>query len=232
MRLLKSIFRTENKTLKIWESTNKLRGEVYENGVRVKCVDFFNVTESFIRKNLGFDYCYRVYFERKNGRIVLNPINKKRRIIWSNDEYDKWLEDMQGEITEEEMTPEYYHYCCESDLSDERANLNVEVDGCIVAFANLGLWDGRHNGAKIVGSVLKDILYSNDDLVTWYCDVYNVKCDTTHHDGKNHILYRVAKNREQAETLVNKIAFNGMTEEQFRKATKSLRPYVAKVYGW
>jgi hypothetical protein len=42
----------------------------------------------------------------------------------------------------------------------------------------------------------------------------------------------VAESKEQAERLVNKIAYNGMTEEEFRRATKSLRPYVAEVYGW
>jgi hypothetical protein len=59
-----------------------------------------------------------------------------------------------------------------------------------------------------------------------------VRCVDAHHDGRNHYLYRVAKNREQAEKLVDKIAYGGMTEKQFRKATRSLRPYVAKVYGW
>jgi hypothetical protein len=46
------------------------------------------------------------------------------------------------------------------------------------------------------------------------------------------MLYRVAKSKEDAERLVNAIAYGGMTEEQFRKATRSLRPYVANVYGW
>ena len=117
-------------------------------------------------------------------------------------------------------------------MEDERTNLDVEVDGYIVAFANLGLWNGRVNGAKLVGYNVKDILYSNDDYVTWFCDHYNVRCDTIHHDGRNHILYRVASSKEQAERLVNKIAYEDMSEEEFRKATKSLRPYVAKVYGW
>jgi hypothetical protein len=42
----------------------------------------------------------------------------------------------------------------------------------------------------------------------------------------------VAKDRDTAERLVEKIAYEGMTEQQFMKATKSLRPYVAEVYGW
>ena len=38
--------------------------------------------------------------------------------------------------------------------------------------------------------------------------------------------------RREADRLVQAIAFENMTEEEFRKATRSLRPYVAKVYGW
>jgi hypothetical protein len=96
----------------------------------------------------------------------------------------------------------------------------------------LGLWDGKHIGAKCVGTNVKQILYSDCEYLDWYCDRYNVRCTAIHHDGTNSYLYRVAKDREQANRLVDMIADGEMTEEQFRKATKSLRPYVAKVYGW
>ena len=160
-------------------------------------------------------------------------VNKKRRVIWTNDDYDEWCDAMSNEITDEEITPEYYAFCCETYLSDEICNLDVEVDGYIVCFASLGLWNGRRNGAKLVGTNVKEILYDNNcDLITWYCDVYNVRCDASHHDGRNHYLYRVVDTKEKAERLINKIAFEDMSEEEFRRATKSLRPYVAKVYGW
>ena len=48
----------------------------------------------------------------------------------------------------------------------------------------------------------------------------------------NYALYRVARSKHHAEHLANLIAYHGMTEESFRRATKSLRPYVAEVYGW
>ena len=161
-------------------------------------------------------------------------INVNRRIIWSNQEFDEWKECLlaDGE-NEETLTYEHYTEDCEECLGDERRNLNIEVDGVIVCFASLGLWNGRVNGAKVVGTNVRDILYDrNCDYLTWYCDLYNVRCDAVHHDGRNHYLYRVAKDRETAERLVNKIAYEDMSEEQFRKATKPLRPYVSKVYGW
>lgn len=236
MRKLISILKDQTRTLKVFESKNKLRGEIYENGALVMAADFFvkdnDATEHRVIEYFNFNNYYRVPFERKNGKIVLYPINKQRRIIWTNNDYDEWCEAMKDEITDEEITPEYYAFCCGNNLDDERINLDIEVDGYIVAFASLGLWNGRFNGAKLVGTNVRDILYSNDDYVTWYCDPYNVKAEMIHHDGTNYVIYRVARNKEFAEKLVNMIAYNGMTEEQFRRATKSLHPYVAKVYGF
>jgi len=160
-------------------------------------------------------------------------IDKNRRIIWTNQDFDEWKECMLADGEDEDtLTYERYDEDCEINLGDERANLNVDVDGVIVAIASLGLWNGRVHGAKVIGTNVRDILYDNCDYLTWYCDRYNVRCDATHHDGINHYLYRVAKDRETAERLVDKIAYEGMSEEQFRKATKPLRPYVSKVYGW
>ena len=131
-----------------------------------------------------------------------------------------------------EITYERYMEDRDNDLYDERANLDVPVDGVIICFADLGLWDGHHQGAKKFGSNVKNILYSDCDGIDWFCDRYNVRCEASHHDGSNSYLYRVAKDNEQANRLVQAIAYEDMTEEEFRKATKSLRPYVAKVYGW
>ena len=236
MRKLIAILKEPTRTLKIFESKNKLRGEVYNDGALVMSADFYikdnDATEYRVCEYFNFKNFYRVPFERKNGKIVLYPINKQRRVIWTNDDYDEWCEAMANEITDEEITPEYYGFCCETNLSDERCNLDVEVDGYIVAFASLGLWNGRHNGGKFIGHNVKDILYSDCDYVTWYCDLHNVRCDAIHHDGTNHYLYRVADTKEKAEILIEKIAFKDMSEEEFRRATKSLRPYVAKVYGF
>lgn len=236
MRKLQAIYRKANEEARIFVSNTTFTCEVRNINTKeltAKIVVSSNVDceeKDLLPKD--FCYCYKVPFERKNGKIVLYPVNKQKRVIWSNNDYDEWAEAMADEITDEEITPEYYDYCRENDLDDERANLNVEVDGYIVAFANLGLWNGRVNGSKIVGTNVREILSTSDDYATWYCDPYNVKCDTIHHDGRNYILYRVAETKEKAELLVNSIAYGGMSEENFRRATKSLRPYVAEVYGW
>lgn len=164
-------------------------------------------------------------------------MDKKRKIIWTNNNFDEWrkamIADMEDYESEDDFDEERYSEDCSVWLNDERANLNEEVDGCIICFARLGLWDGTHNGARIVGTNVKDILRTScGDYVTWFCDQYNVRCEDTHHDGTNTYLYRIAKNREYAEKLSYKIAYEDMSEEEFRKATRSLKPFVANVYGW
>jgi hypothetical protein len=236
MRKLIAIYRTLKEEARIYVTPANFICEVKNIATKEKTayltVDNTNNCSEKDLLPLDFERSYKVPFERRNGKIVLYPINKQKRIIWTNEDCDEWCDAMREEITDEEITPEYYYYCCNEEIIDERINLHKDVDGYIVAFASLGLWNGRRNGAKLVGTTVSDILYSDCDYVTWYCDPYNVRCSAAHHDGRNYILYRVAESKEQAERLVNKIAYEGMTEEQFRRATKSLRPYVAKVYGW
>lgn len=164
----------------------------------------------------------------------------KERIIWDNldVEYDDWKEDFKdwcevNGFDEDEMDLyEWVDECLSNDLDDERCNLDEEVDGVIVVFADLGLWDGHHQGSRIEGTNVKNILHSDCEYVKWYCDRYNVRCTAAHHDGRNTYLYRVARDMDTAKRLVEKIAYEGMTEQQFMKATKSLTTYVARVYGW
>ena len=167
----------------------------------------------------------------------MGKINKNRRIIWTNEDYDEWRDCVIKDdyLTEDEATYERYYEDCELNLDDEKSNLDIELDGdgIIVVFAVLDLWNGKYNGAKTAGHYVKKIFgVTCGDYITFYCDRYNVWCEDGHHDGRNVYLFRVAKDIETANRLVNAIAYKGMTIEQFKRRTKSLRSYVANVYGW
>jgi hypothetical protein len=233
-------YRFNNKLLKIYESKNCLRGVVYtykwNNGTyhleKFAAASYLTKDEQYVKEQMGM----------ANARPVDTDelFDANHRVIWNNNDYDEWekcmLEDYPDEASREEenieISYERYMEDRDNDLYDERANLDVPVDGVIVCFADLGLWDGHHQGAKKFGKYVKNILHSNCEFNDWFCDRYNVRCEASHHDGSNSYLYRVARDEEQADRLVQAIAFENMTEEEFRKATRSLRPYVAKVYGW
>ena len=251
-RKLKARYRKGNNLLKIFETQRNsggwLRGVLYEfewdrSVSPNKCNLVKTAAANFYEKD-GDMSVYRVqeYFGMRDAKAVTTDsyIDINHRVIWNNNNYDEWercmLIDYPDETAREEdgieINYEAYYEDCDNWLSNERTNLDIQVDGVIVVFADLGLWDGHHNGAKTVGSNVSNILRSNDDYLDWYCDRYNVRCEGVHHDGTNTYLYRVARDEEQARRLVNSIAYEGMTEQEFMRATKSLRPYVARVYGW
>lgn len=136
------------------------------------------------------------------------------------------------------MAKEYTIYDSKDDeegifFEDEQENLNVPVKGYVIAFVDMGFWNGRPKGGKVMGAYANSIFRVTMDYNRFYCDRWNVRSDLTHHDGTHHCLYRVFEgDLSGAENLVEQIAYGGLTEEQFKKRTKSLRPYVAKVYGW
>jgi hypothetical protein len=257
MRKLLSRYRLGDKLLKIYEvkgngsprqriKSPHLRGFLYEykwdTSVSPNKVSLVEVNSvNCLVPSGDAQAVIKVHFGMGAARLVTsdNYIDINHRVIWTNNDYDEWERCMKidypdGVDEDGNEVINYETYCedCETNLYDERANLNVPVDGVIVAFADLGLWDGHHNGAKTFGSNVKNILYSSNDYQDWYCDRYNVRCTDIHHDGTNTYLYRVARDKRQAQELVNRIAYEGMTEQEFMNATKSLRPYVAKVYGW
>lgn len=169
----------------------------------------------------------------------------KKRIIWSNIglDPDDWKEDykeiaeINGWDEDTDDSENLWRYVQETNamyLDDERANLNVKIDGRILVIADLGLWDGRHQGYKILKDNVSEILYDRDaEYAEWYSDGHNIKATVHHHDGTNYYEYRVIRENRNIQNLLNAI-YNGdeITRKMLNYYTKSLHPYVAKVYGW
>lgn len=119
-------------------------------------------------------------------------------------------------------------------LDDERANLNIQLNGPILVLADLGLWNGRRYGYKIIKSGnVSDILYSETDYAKWYFDGHNVKCEAIHHDGTNYYEYREIRDIDKIQPLLDDIyEGNKISRQKLNRYTKSIAPVVRKVYGW
>ena len=163
-----------------------------------------------------------------------------KRTIWSNrdEDIEALREDLEYEYDPEEYDLDQlvsdlnYDY-----LEDERMNLNIPVDTEIIALADLGLWNKRVNAYKEFGHNIKNCLFTRQsiDIAHWYCDNYNFRCDEWHHDGCNHIVYRLRRpyiSDERWERFLNKLYYGTVSDRDIRRFTTSLRPYVAEVYGW
>lgn len=168
----------------------------------------------------------------------------KKRIIWSNRDinYDDWkdayketaeLNEWDEDTDDEDNLVSYIYDSLNMYLDDERMNLNKNVDGRILVIGDLGLWYGRRQGYRILKANISDILYNDADYVEWYGDGYNIRATASHHDGTNYYEYRVIREDRRIQNLLDAI-YNGekITRKKLNYYTKSLYPYVAKVYGW
>lgn len=119
-------------------------------------------------------------------------------------------------------------------LDDERENLNIQLENPILVIADLGLWNGRKQGYKIIESGnIKDILYDECDYVKWYSDGHNIKAIASHHDGTNYYEYREIRDMDNIRNLLELIyCGKKISRSKLNYYTKSIHPHVAEIYGW
>lgn len=128
----------------------------------------------------------------------------------------------------------------EQDYSDwysyEFDNLDKELQGRVIAIADLGLWNGRRKSYKIMNSNLNSVLDAcGGDYLKVYADRYDVKSVAVHHDGVNYITYRMLKanlTEVQIDNFLNKLASGDFTKKDISRYTTSLKSQINKIYGW
>ena len=173
----------------------------------------------------------------------------KRRIIWSSDiKIKDWVSD-RVEIMDGigdcsackkkncENCEEFYtevQRLNSSYLENEHENLNIQLPNRVIALADLGLWNGRKNGYKVLSNNLNSIFSIAEDYNEYYGDAYNIRATCHHHDGTNYILYRMLKPNIDVSWFENFMYTHNykLTSQQISQYTNSLLPYVKKVYGW
>ena len=168
----------------------------------------------------------------------------KEHIIYSNldineedwrEGFEEWCE-INGYNKDEKDLWTYIQDTLAIYLEDEHTNLNKSC-GQIIAIADLGFWDGRRsayqilNGGKV--NAIFNVLDGNYDYFKFYCDRYDVKAELHHHDGVHYITFREIKPNTNIESLKDKL-YEGeeVSQKDITRCTKSLRPYVKKIYGW
>ena len=141
-------------------------------------------------------------------------------------------EDAYNEVLEDNA---FSHEC-------ELDNFNIPSN-TIVLFAHAGTWHGFVNHCFQIGNNVNKILYSPMSCPTTlrvYADRHNVRGIEYHHDsrfagGANTYLYREIKDEfvgREDEVLPKCQNEDGsLNMHKVKYYTKSLRPYVKKVYG-
>ena len=163
-------------------------------------------------------------------------------IIWSNTDinvadYAAFLQEEYPEVTDPDKQ---YELCCalnDDYLDYERANLSVVLPNPIICIADIGLWNGRCMGYKLLESGnIADCLWDPEcDYCEWYVDRYNDLCFSgVHHDGTNHYLYRELRDLsdKQMENFLEKLRAGRLTRCDINRYTTNIGSHIQRVYGW
>lgn len=167
--------------------------------------------------------------------------------IWQN--YDLDLEDwkegllenreingLPTDIDDDTLREEMYELNANY-LDDECMNLNIYTQGRIICIADIGLWNGRKTGYKFYGHNIGKCLefFKDCDYADFYVDRYDFRCKQTHHDATTYAVFRELKPNLSSDQENNFLwmIYNGtVTKKDITRYTRSLAPYIKKVYGW
>lgn len=164
-----------------------------------------------------------------------------KHMIWSDIalNYEDWRGDMEAEYPDmsEDERIALMHEINADYLDDERMNLNIQMPREIIIIGDLGLWNGRFSGYKMVDSGnIRDCLFSDCDYNEWYVDAKgDMRCTAIHHDGSNHYLYRAVREtatHDQLDRLKNLIYHGRATRWNIERVTERLGDKIGDVYGW
>lgn len=167
-------------------------------------------------------------------------MNENRQILWSDLhlDFDDWKDELKVEypdyskddlvLTMFEMVDEQLH--------DLVSNLDIQLSKPIIVIGDIGRWNGRVQGYKMIESGnIKECFCTDCDLNEFYIDkLGDLRCEAVHHDGTNHYLYRVFKDsvsEEQIENLKWKLYHGKATRADITRVTKRLGDDIAKVYN-
>lgn len=166
----------------------------------------------------------------------------KEHEIWNSDpDFSDWEADLRSDYPDlpDEDLEKLMYEINNNYLDDERHNLNIKLPNEIVVIADIGRWNGRFNGYRVIATGnIKDCLCSslNSSFIRWYVDKnFDLRCTEIHHDGTNYLLYRQFKDNisdTQKENFLDKIYNGTYTPADISRYTKKIGTEIRKVYGW
>lgn len=162
-----------------------------------------------------------------------------KKIIWTNEinmeDWKEFLEEEYPEIKNKNKQYKLVRDCIISNLEDERQNLNIPTNGRILMIADLGLWDGRRSGYKIIDKRNINAILTNNPNgeVEYYSDGWNIKGIWKHHDGTDYFEFREIREGKQINNLTERLYYGfPVNRKMINYYTKSIAPQVNAVYGW
>lgn len=163
----------------------------------------------------------------------------EKRMIWNNDvcsemnalEKDGFFAESE---TEEEKMDETYEYISNA-LSDEAANLDIDLEEDIFLIGEFQRWNGRGSAyanleTSNIGEAIKKAvaLFSENDTIEVFVEDERMKISQLGHDNPvNPSVFEFRVVRPESDYYEI-----GLSHEENLKATRHIGDIVAKVYGW
>lgn len=162
-----------------------------------------------------------------------------KKMIWTSEinmeDWEEFLEEEYPKIKDKNEQYDLVRDYIIRNLEDERQNLNIPTNGKILIIADLGLWDGRRSGYKIIDkrniNAILTIYYEGE--TEYYSDGWNIKGIWKHHDGTNYYEFREIREGKHIDNLLNRLyCGKPVSRKMINYYTKSIAPQVNAVYGW
>lgn len=165
-----------------------------------------------------------------------------KRVIWQNTDLniEEWRDGYIEFCDLNNITPGDDHELCDwmidtnfNYLDDEIENLNRRLAGKILCIADIGRWNGRVQGYRILTDNLNSFLNVHDDMTEFYGDGKNILATGSHHDGVNYYMFRAIRPGRNIDKFLNDI-YHGekITAQKLNYYTRSIYNDVATIYGW
>ena len=150
---------------------------------------------------------------------------------YTYDEAKKYLIEDQGieNPTDDEIYDEI-NECNAIAFKDDRfefATRDKHIEGTVIAIANVGRWNGRKDGIKVLQG-FEDIMdfMTRYDNFKIYIDRYNIKGIGHHHDGTDYLTFREVHPRYFRDDIEDIFfSYDGDVDQFVKNCTRSLRKY-------
>lgn len=168
-----------------------------------------------------------MFFDADEDGTIIVTDNYGKEIKVTREEYSK--------IIKKERLYEECGFSNQLWYDDTETELQHCDQGELVAIANLGRWNGRYSGYKILKS-LPDVLCTSCDDEELYIDSNgDLRKSESHHDGDNFILYRYWKeglSDTQKENFLDKIYNGNCSQKDITRYTRKAGIEIAEAFGW
>lgn len=128
---------------------------------------------------------------------------------------------------------------CNHDIvafSETKHKLDMDLQGKVIAIAKLSSQNNSKQGYILLSDELNSIFDIKEYYNEWYSDGKNVLSLQIHSSGRNQIMFRELRT-DRDEVSIQRFLmslYDGeeITPQKLSSYTRSLHPYVAKIYGW